>query len=87
VLSPQSCSTLGDPMDCRLPGSSVYGDYPGKNTDVKDPVGEKNSDDARERIITESPGIGKRDTFDVLVEGLILVKNGDSSPKFRGKAN
>ena len=34
MLSPQSCSTLGDPMDCRPPGSSVYGHYPGKNTEV-----------------------------------------------------
>ena len=23
--SPQSCPTLRDPMDCRLPGSSVHG--------------------------------------------------------------
>ena len=23
--SPQSCLTLGDPMDCSLPGSSVHG--------------------------------------------------------------
>ena len=28
----QSCPTLCDPMDCSLPGSSVYGDFPGKNT-------------------------------------------------------
>ena len=27
-------STLCDPMDCSLPGSSVHGDYPGKNTGV-----------------------------------------------------
>ena len=30
----QSCLTLLDPMDCRLPGSSVHGDSPGKNTGV-----------------------------------------------------
>ena len=30
----QSCPTLCDPMDCRLPGSSVHGDSPGKNTGV-----------------------------------------------------
>ena len=30
----QSCSTLCDPMDCSLPGSSVHGDSPGKNTGV-----------------------------------------------------
>ena len=30
----QSCSTLWDPMDCSLPGSSVHGDSPGKNTRV-----------------------------------------------------
>ena len=28
----QSCPTLCDPMDCSLPGSSVHGDSPGKNT-------------------------------------------------------
>ena len=30
----QSCPTLCDPMDCSLPGSSVLGDSPGKNTGV-----------------------------------------------------
>ena len=30
----QSCLTLWDPMDCSLPGFSVHGDYPGKNTGV-----------------------------------------------------
>ena len=30
----QSCLTLCDPMDCSLPGSSVHGDSPGKNTGV-----------------------------------------------------
>ena len=33
-LVAQSCLTLCDPMDCSLPGSSVHGDSPGKNTDV-----------------------------------------------------
>ena len=28
----QSCPTLGDPMDCSLPGSSIHGISPGKNT-------------------------------------------------------
>ena len=28
------CPTLCDPMDCSLPGSSVRGNSPGKNTDV-----------------------------------------------------
>ena len=28
------CPTLCDPMDCSLPGSSVHGDSPGKNTGV-----------------------------------------------------
>ena len=28
----QSCSTLCDPMECSLLGSSVHGDSPGKNT-------------------------------------------------------
>ena len=28
----QSCPALCDPMDCSLPGSSVHGDSPGKNT-------------------------------------------------------
>ena len=30
----QLCLTLCDPMDCGLPGSSVHGDSPGKNTGV-----------------------------------------------------
>ena len=30
----QSCLTLGDPMDCSPPGSSVHGDPRGKNTGV-----------------------------------------------------
>ena len=30
----QSYPTLSDPMDCSLPGSSVHGDSPGKNTGV-----------------------------------------------------
>ena len=29
-----SCLTLCDPMDCSLPGSSVHGDSPSKNTGV-----------------------------------------------------
>ena len=33
-LVAQSCSTLCNPMDCSLPGSSVHGDSPGKNTGV-----------------------------------------------------
>ena len=31
-LAAQSCLTLCDPMDYSLPGSSVHGDSPGKNT-------------------------------------------------------
>ena len=30
----QSCPTLCSPMDCNLPGSSVHGDSPGKNSGV-----------------------------------------------------
>ena len=30
----QSCLTLGDPMNCGLPGSFVHGDSPSKNTGV-----------------------------------------------------
>ena len=33
-LVTQSCPTLCDPMDCSLPGSSVHGDSPRKNTGV-----------------------------------------------------
>ena len=33
-LVAQSCLTLCDPIDCSLPGSSVHGDSPGKNTGV-----------------------------------------------------
>ena len=32
VLVTQSCVTLCDPIDCSPPGSSVRGDFPGKNT-------------------------------------------------------
>ena len=34
VLVTQLCLTLCDPMDSILPGSSVQGDSPGKNTGV-----------------------------------------------------
>ena len=30
----QSCPTLCDPMDCGLPGFSIHGISPGKNTEV-----------------------------------------------------
>ena len=30
----QLCLTLGDPMDCSLPGSSIHGIFPGKSTGV-----------------------------------------------------
>ena len=33
-LVAQSCPTLGNPMDCSLPGSSIHGNSPGKNTGV-----------------------------------------------------
>ena len=33
-LVAQSCPTLYDLMDCSLPGSSVHGDSPGKNSGV-----------------------------------------------------
>ena len=33
-LVSQSCSILCDPTDCSSPGSSVYRDYPGKDTGV-----------------------------------------------------
>ena len=33
-LVTQLCLTLSNPMDCSLPGSSVYGDSPGKNAKV-----------------------------------------------------
>ena len=33
-LVAQSCLTLCDPMDCTLPGSSVHGESPVKNTGV-----------------------------------------------------
>ena len=29
----QSCPTLSDPMDCSTPGSSAFGNFPGKNTE------------------------------------------------------
>ena len=33
-LVAQSCPILCDPMDCSPPGSSLHGDFPGKNTKV-----------------------------------------------------
>ena len=33
-LVSQSCLTLCDPVECSLPGSSVHGDSPGKNTEA-----------------------------------------------------
>ena len=33
-LVTQLCLTLCEPMDCSLPGSSVHGNSPGKNTEV-----------------------------------------------------
>ena len=33
-LVAQLCLTLCDSVDCSLPGSSVHGDSPGKNTGV-----------------------------------------------------
>ena len=33
-LVTKSCPTLHDPMDCSLPGSSVHGIFPGRNTGV-----------------------------------------------------
>ena len=33
-LVAKSCLTLCDPIDCSLPGSSVYGIFPGKHTRV-----------------------------------------------------
>ena len=33
-LVAQSCLILSNPMDCSLPGSSVHGDSPGKNTRI-----------------------------------------------------
>ena len=34
LIVAQLCPTLCDPIDCNLPGSSVHGDSPGKNTGV-----------------------------------------------------
>ena len=34
VLVTHLCLSLGNPMDCSPPGSSVHGDSPGKNTGV-----------------------------------------------------
>ena len=37
VLVTQLYQTLCDPMDCSLPGSSIHGNSPGKNTGVYQP--------------------------------------------------
>ena len=33
-LDAQLCPTICHPMDCSLPGFSVHGDSPGKNTEL-----------------------------------------------------
>ena len=38
-----------DPMDCSLPGSSVHGDYPGKNTGVGCMPSSRGSSQPRDR--------------------------------------
>ena len=45
----QSCPTLCNPMNCSLPGSSVHGDSPGKNTGVNYPVSSRESSLPRDR--------------------------------------
>ena len=58
-LDTQSCLTLCDPRDHRLPGSSVHGDSPHKNTGVgcHDPRIEPTSPALADGFfITESPG-------------------------------
>ena len=45
----QSCLTLCDPMDCSLPGSSVHGILPGKNTGVVAIPFSKGSSQPRDR--------------------------------------
>ena len=50
----QSCRTLCDPMDCSLPGSSVLGDSPDKNTEVAMPFSRWSS---RPRVEPTSPAL------------------------------
>ena len=49
-LVAQSCPTLCDPMDCSLPGSSVHGDSPGKNTSWSGLPSSRGSSQPRDRI-------------------------------------
>ena len=49
-LVTQSCPTLCDPMDCSLPGSSVHGDSPGKNTSWSGLPSSRGSSQPRDRI-------------------------------------
>ena len=48
-LVAQSCVTLCNPVDCGLPGSSVHGDSPGKNTGVGCMPSSRGSSQPRDR--------------------------------------
>ena len=67
VLVAQFCLTLCEPMDCSLPGSSIHGDSPGKNTwsglsvpsagDLPDPGIESGSPASKAgSLLSEPPG-------------------------------
>ena len=51
-LVTQLCLTLCDPMNCSPPGSSVYGDSPGKNTGVDAMPSSRGSSQPRDRTQT-----------------------------------
>ena len=53
----QSSPTLFGPMDCSLPGSSVLGGSPGKNTGVGCPVAPPSGDLPNPGIETRSPAL------------------------------
>ena len=49
VLAAQLCLTLCGPMNCSLPGSSVHGDSPGKNTGMVAMLSSRGSSQPRDR--------------------------------------
>ena len=53
----QSSPTLCSPMDCSLPGFSVLGDSPSKNTGVSCPVAPPSGDLPNPGIETRSPAL------------------------------
>ena len=53
----QSCSTLGDPMDCSLPGSSVHGIFQARVLEPSEAMRELTSLTSASWVCRQSPGL------------------------------